>query len=136
MTSAVLGALATLKLSDAASPEVWTTVAEVLRISEVGAVAPEVEVTNLDSTSKEYIGGLPDGASVDFDVNWIKSAQQVTLQGAVGNTHHFQLTWNDSPQTSATFNLVVLGFNIAETTPEAQITAGISGRITGDITWA
>ena len=136
MTSAVLGALATLKLSDDASPEVYTLIAEVLRISEVGSVAPEVDVTNFDSTSKEYIGGLPDGATVDFDMNWIKGTQQVTLQGSVGNTHGFQLTWPDSPATVATFYLVVLGFNIAETTPEAQITASITGRITGDIAWS
>jgi len=135
MTQAVLGALTTLKLGSAASPIVYTTVAEVLRIGPIGSQAPEVDVTNLDSTAKEYIGGLPDGASVEFECNWIKSAQQVTLQGAVGDTHIFQVTWPDSPATTASFSMVVLGFNMGETTPESQLTSSISGRITGAITW-
>jgi hypothetical protein len=133
MTSAVLGSTTTLKLGSGASPQVWTTVAEVLRIGQVGSSAPEVDVTNLDSTAKEYIGGLPDGAQVEFEFNWIKSTQQTTLRDAVGDTVMFQLTWPGS--SSATFAFVVLGFNMAETTPESQLTASISGRITGDITW-
>jgi len=69
-------------------------------------------------------------------MNWIKSnTKQIILQGAVGNTHSFQITWPDSPATTATFSMVVLGFNMGETTPEAQLTANVSGRITGDITW-
>ena len=137
MTLAVLGSTTTLKIMDTTiSPNAYALIAEVLRIGQIGAVAPEVDVTNLDSTSKEYIGGLPDGASVEFEMNWIKSnTKQIILQGAVGNTHSFQVTWPDSPATVATFSMVVLGFNMGETTPEAQLTANVSGRITGDITW-
>lgn len=136
MTQASLGALTTLQLSNGASPEVYTTVAEVLRIGPIGSTAPEVDVTNLDSTAKEYIGGLGDGAQVEFECNWIKSTQQTTLRDAVGDTHNFKVTWSDSPNTVATFALVVLGFNMGETTPESQITASVTGRITGSITWA
>ena len=74
MTQAVLGSTTTLKLMDTtASPNAYTLIAEVLRIGPIGSQAPEVDVTNLDSTSKEYIGGLPDGASVEFECNWIKN---------------------------------------------------------------
>lgn len=134
MTSAVLGASSQLALSDGASPEVYTLIAEVLRVGPVGSIAPEVDVTNLDSTAKEYIGGLPDGAQVEFSMNWLAgNSQQETLRDAVGNTHNFRFTWNDS--STATFALVVLGFNREETTPESQLTASITGRITGAITW-
>lgn len=135
MTSAVLGASSQLKLSDEASPEVYTLIAEVLRVGEVGSTAPEVDVTNLDSTAKEYIGGLPDGAQVEFDLNWIAgNTQQEALRDGVGATKSFQLVWSDASQ--ADFELVVLGFNRAETTPESQLTASLTGRITGPITWA
>ena len=135
MTSAVLGANSTLKLSDSASPEVYTTVAEVLRVGAIGSTAPEVDVTNLDSTAKEYIGGLPDGESVEFEVNWIASnTQQEALRDAVATTKNFQMVWPDSSQ--ADFSMVILGFNRGETTPESQLTASITGRITGAITWA
>lgn len=135
MTQAVLGATTTLKLGSSASPIVYTTIAEVLRIGPVGSQAPEVDVTNLDSTAKEYIGGLPDGAQVEFSCNWIKSSQQTTLRDAVGNTHVFQVTWPDSPASTAQFSMVVLGFNMDETTSESQLKASITGRITGAITW-
>ena len=136
MTAAVLGAGSALKLGNAASPEVFTTIAEILRCGPIGSITPEVDVTNLDSTAKEYIGGLPDGASVEFEGNWTKSAQQTGIRTAVGTTRTFRMQWADSPMTSATFSMVILGFNMGETTPESQLTFSVSGRITGAIAWA
>ena len=137
MTQAVLGSLSTLQLSDGASPEVFTTVAEVLRIGPIGSTAPEVNVTNLDSTAQEYISGLPDGQQVEFECNWIAgNVQQEALRDAVGTTKHFKLTWAGSLASVADFQLVILGFNRGETTPESQQTASITGRITGAITWS
>ncbi len=139
MTSAILGSGATLQLGDDASPQVYTTIAEVLRCGPIGTTNPEVDVTNLDSTAKEYIAGLADGNTVDFEVNWlVGNTQQVALRtaAAAGSTKHVKMIWNTSPNTSATFQLVILGFEISETTAEAQISASVSGRITGSITWA
>ena len=135
MTAAVLGAGSQLKLSDDASPEVYTLIAEVLTIGNIGSTAPEIDVTNLDSTAKEYIGGLGDGESADFELNWVAgNTQQEALRDAVGDTKNFQLVWNDSSQ--ADFSMVVLGFSRTGTTPEEQLKATVSGRITGSITWA
>jgi hypothetical protein len=136
MTAAVLGAGSALKLGNGASPEVFTTIAEVLRCGPIGSTTPEVDVTNLDSTAKEYIGGLPDGSSVEFEGNWIKGTQQTTLRDAVGTTKNFTMEWADSPQSTASFAMVILGFEMGETTPESQMTFSVTGRITGDITWA
>lgn len=136
MTSAVLGALTQFKLGNDASPQVYTTVAEVLSIGPIGSTAPEVDVTNLDSTAKEYIGGLADGNQVEVEMNWLTgNTQQEALRDGVGTTKHIQIVWPDSPQTTATFQMVLLSFNRGETTPETQLTASISGRISGAITW-
>ena len=116
----------------------YTTIAEVLRCGPIGSTNPEVDVTNLDSTAKEYIAGLADGNTVDFDVNWISSnTQQVQLRTdqAAKTTINLRMTWQTSPLTYARFDLVLLGFEIGETTPEGQIMASISGRITGSIAW-
>ena len=51
MTAAVLGKGATLGLGSDASPQVYTTIAEVLRCGPIGSTNPEVNVTNLDSTA-------------------------------------------------------------------------------------
>ena len=98
-----------------------------------------MDVTNLDSTAKEYIAGLADGNTVDFDVNWVAgNTQQVSLrtQQASGSTVNMKMVWQTSPNTTAVFDLVLLQFEMGETTPEAQLTASISGRISGSITWS
>lgn len=134
MTSAVLGSLTQFKLGDAASPEVFTKVAEVLSIGPIGSTAPEVDVTNLDSTSKEYIGGLPDGQQVEISGNWIAAnTQQAALRDNIGSTRNIQIVWPDT--TQAAFAFVLLGFNIDETSAEQQIKFSVTGRISGDITW-
>lgn len=139
MTSAVLGSGATLQLGSGASPQVYTTIAEVLRCGPIGSTNPEVDVTNLDSTAKEYIAGLADGNTVEFDMNWVAgNTQQESLRTsqAAGSTVNLKMTWPTSPQTVAVFDLVLLQFEIGETTPESQITASVSGRISGAITWS
>ena len=138
MTSAVLGALTQFKVYDTTvSPNAYTKVSEVLRIGPVGSVAPEVDVTNLDSTAKEYIGGLADGASIEVEMNWlVGDSMQELLRDSVGSTLQVQILWPDSPNTTATFSFVVLGFSRGETTPESQLTASCNGRITGSIVWA
>lgn len=139
MTSAVLGSGATLQLGNDASPQVYTTIAEVLRCGPIGSTNPEVDVTNLDSTAKEYIAGLADGNTVDFDVNFLPgSAQQTTLRTsqAAGATVNLRMVWQTSPNTQAQFDLVLLGFEIGETTSESQVMASISGRISGAIFWS
>ena len=139
MTSAVLGSNATLKLGSNASPQVLTTIAEVLRCGPIGSTNPEVDVTNLDSTAKEYIAGLADGNTVEFEFNFISGNTQQDLlrtMTAAGTTAYFQMTWPTSPEFTATFNLVMLTFELGETTPEGQVTGNASGRISGAITWA
>lgn len=139
MTLAVLGSGATLQLGSGASPQVYTTIAEVLRCGPIGSTNPEVDVTNLDSTAKEYIAGLADGNTVDFDVNFIAgNTEQTSLRTsqASGSTVNLRMAWQTSPNTNAQFDLVLLGFEMSETTPESQIMASISGRISGSIIWS
>jgi hypothetical protein len=138
MTQAVLGAGATLQLGSGASPQVYTTISEVLRCGPIGSTNPEVDVTNLDSTAKEYIAGLADGNTVEFDMNWIRGANQILLRTAqaAGNTINLRMVWPTSPETTAKFDFVPLTFEMGETTPESQLTASMSGRISGSIAWS
>ena len=138
MTAAVLGSGATLQLGSGASPQVYTTIAEVLRVGPIGSSNPEVDVTNLDSTAKEYIAGLADGNTVEFEMNWVAgNSQQQSLRTsqASGSTINMKMVWPVSPETTAQFDLVLLDFSMGDTTPEAQVTATVSGRISGSIAW-
>ena len=139
MTSAVLGKNATLQLGSGASPQVYTTIAEVMRCGPIGSTNPEVDVTNLDSTAKEYIAGLADGNNVEFDVNFISgNTQQESLRTsqAAGSTVNLRMVWMTSPNTNAQFDLVLLGFQMGETSAETQVSATVSGRISGSIFWS
>jgi len=139
MTVAVLGKNATLQLGSGASPQVYTTIAEVLRCGPIGSTNPEVDVTNLDSTAKEYIAGLADGNNVEFDVNYIAgNTQQDSLRTsqAAGSTVNLRMVWQTSPNTNAQFDLVLLGFQMGETSAETQVSATVSGRISGSIYWS
>ena len=134
-TDAKLGAGSLLKLGDGLSPEVFTTIAEVLRVGPIGQSAAEIDVTHLESTAKEYIGALPDGDTVEFEMNFVAgNTQQQALRDGVRATKNFEMAFSDS--SSASFAMVILAFQRGETTPEGQLTATVSGRITGDITWA
>jgi hypothetical protein len=132
-TNAVLGAGSSLKLGDGASPEIFTTIAEVLRCGPIGVQTNEIEVTHLSSTAKEYIGALPEGATVEFSLNFVGGTQQNALRDAVGSTKNFKMQFSDN--TQASFAFVILGFMRGETTPESQLTATVNGRITGGIQW-
>lgn len=124
-----------MKLGAGSDPIVYTTIAEVLSIGAIGSTAGEVETTHLESTAKDYIGGLPDGGTLEFKVNYLASnTQQNALRDGVGTTKNVQVLWSDT--TTGTFALVILGFTRDETTPEGQLTATISGRISGGIVWA
>jgi len=134
-TAAKLGAGSLLKLGEGSGPIVYTAIAEVLSIGAIGSTAGEVEVTHLESTAKDYIGGLPDGGTLEFKVNYLSgNTQQNALRDGVGTTKNVQVLWSDT--TTGTFDLVILGFTRDETTPEGQLTATISGRISGGIVWA
>jgi len=138
MTSAVLGSSATLQLGSG-SPLSYTTIAEVLRCGPIGSTNPEVDVTNLDSTAKEYIAGLADGNNVEFDVNFISgNTEQESLRSsqAAGSTVRLNMVWQTAPTTTANFDLVLLGFQMGETSAESQVSATVSGRISGSITWS
>ena len=139
MTVAVLGKNATLQLGSGASPQVYTTIAEVLRCGPIGSTNPEVDVTNLDSTAKEYIAGLADGNNVEFDVNFIAgNTEQESLRTsqAAGSTVNLRMVWQTSPNTNAQFDLVLAGFQMGETSAETQVSATVSGRISGSIAWS
>ena len=138
MTSAVAGIGTTFQSGDGASPEIFTTVAEVLSFSGPELSAEEIDVTNLDSSGgfKETIAGLRDAGAVTLELNWHKHASQVSIRDklAAGTSDNYRITWSDSPSTIADFAGVVTAFSMT-TDPNAQITASVTVQITGQVTW-
>ncbi|MBA2627186.1 MAG: hypothetical protein H0U85_04185 [Gemmatimonadales bacterium] len=72
-TQARIGFGTLLKRGNGATPEVFTTIAEVKSITPPQADADDVDVTHMESPgrSREFIQGLTNPGEASFEVNWI-----------------------------------------------------------------
>lgn len=78
MTSAAISGYGTLlKRGDAGSPETFSTVGEVRSMSGPSMETDEIDVTTHSSAAagafKEFIMGLIDAGSIEFDTNYVPS---------------------------------------------------------------
>lgn len=125
------------QLGDGASPQVYSTIEEVLSITGVGVQNELIDVTNFDSpnSSKEYISGLGDGAEITVECNFVSGTQQLALMADVdaGNTENFQLlNQNTSPNEKYQFDAVCKGWTIEPSATE-QNRIIFTLKISGDI---
>lgn len=99
-----------IEVSGAASPSVFTKITNVTDISESGATVDQIDTTNLDSTAKESVPGLPDYGTVTIQLNWDSDeATHVTLDqlvaGGASSTRDWRITESGggSPGTRTQF---------------------------------
>lgn len=125
-----------IKLSNGASPEVYTAIGEITSIGGPDGSASEIDVTDLSSTSKEFKMGINDEGSVTLEGMFIPT----DTQHAALRTHksartlaNFQIVFTDSPVTTWSFSAYVTGLSISASV-DAALTGSITLRITGDIT--
>ncbi len=105
------------KVGDAATPEVFTTVAEVTDLDGPSFARDSIEVTNLDSTTgwREHIPGWREGDSITVSANWLPT--NTTHDGTTGMYSHFTDNVNHNYQ-------IVLPTAIG-------LTIALTGHITG-----
>lgn len=128
-----------IQRGDNASPIVYTTIAEVTSISGPGASTPEIEVTDLASTAKEFVSSLKDEGTVDLELLLRPNeTSQSTLiaDHAAGstNTQTWKITLTDSPKSTITFSGWVQNFR-PSLAVDASGTAECSIRVTAAATW-
>lgn len=98
--------------------------------------ASEIDVTNLSSTSKEFILGLSDAGSCSFDINYDPNEAGHKLLDAAyanGKVGEFKLILSTGTLKTYTFQAFVMGFSITGGV-DAVNTASVSIRITGGVT--
>ena len=105
MSNAFLNGV-TIQRGDGAGTEVFNLFPEVTSMSGLGKTNPLVEVTNFDSTAKEYIAGLADGTEVTLEANYLPAdTQQQGLIADVdaGLNRNFEILITDgtTPKTYA-----------------------------------
>lgn len=98
-----------LKVGDGASPEVFTSVAEVIGpITGPGIGVDSVEVTDTESpnTHREYIPGLVDAGEISFDMNFLpQDSTQDETNGLISlaqarTTKNFQIVYSDTSNST------------------------------------
>lgn len=134
MTEAQKGHGTLLEKGDGASPEVFTTIAEVLDIDGVKLGLEPLDATSHDSPDGwiERIGGLLDGGEVSFSVNLIAD-----------DPTHDETTGLESElvgRTKKNYQIVVNGasgpktISFAALVTSYEVKAPVEGKLTADIT--
>lgn len=115
------------------------TVGNLKSVPMPGGQKSELDVTNLASTSKEFIAGLRDNgqATVGFDVDQDDQGQMVlrssfAASGSVASPFVFTLP-NGKTRT---FNAFVMNYGETQVGVDQVFTGSATLRITGDVTFA
>lgn len=125
-----------LKVSDMASPEVYTTIAGVTNVSGPSGSRQVIDKTTLADTARQKDVGIADYGQYTFDLVFDRDeATNATLDTlfASGALNNFQLVVGDSPNDTYSFSGYVLNlsktFNIDDVA-RASCTIEIAGAVT------
>lgn len=141
MSDAIAAKGTLLKIGDGATPENFTSVAEVVNIGGPALSMDPIEVTNQGSTDgwKEYIAGLKDGGEVSLDLNYIPTETTHNATAGLindlenGTVRNFQLVFSDAGGTIWAFPALVTGFEPSAPVDDklaASVTLKVSGKPT------
>lgn len=138
-TSAFPGSQTLLKMGDGNSPEVFTTIGEVVRIDPIAQKKESIEVTHMLSTAKEFIGGLTEGQEISFTCNFLPTnTQQVALiaaAAAIAAAKNFKYVLpSGGGSLTASFAAVVTGSSVGPTTPNTATQVTFTVKISGPVT--
>jgi len=134
--NAKLGAGTTLSITTDGGTT-YTQINGVDSLGATGQTKPEVDITSLEDTSKQYIAGINDGESKSITVKWDETdagQEALAAEAKAGNVAGFKINFANGK--SATFDMVLLGWTVDDVSNESAMTATVTGRMTGDIAWA
>ena len=98
-----------LQLGDGATPEVFTSIAEITELTPPTMSRDSIDVTSHGSADgyREFISGLRDGGEVDFKANWLPTNSTHDFTTGLGETFNDNSTHNFKiilPNTLATIS--------------------------------
>lgn len=120
---------------ETAVADTYVLISEVTNFQAPGLIASEIEVTSLDSTFVERIGGIKDGDQATMDFNYLYAdAGQQRLRAMVGQVATFRIELNDAATpTRIQFDAVVTAVpGVSGGVNEAQKVSGATVRVTGE----
>ena len=129
----------TISKGNGASPEVFAEIANVTGHDGPSRENPEIDVSDLNATAKEFLPGLVDNGEISLNVNFDPAATSQTdlLTAQEARTvSNYRITWpGASPAKTWTFPAFVKSFSTTSSV-DAPLTGSITLRVTGDVTRA
>jgi hypothetical protein len=119
-----------------ATPVTYTQIKELKTFSGFDGQAAEIDITNLDSTAKEFRLGLVDSGGFSFEINQLNSDPgQAALRTSkvAGTLKTYQLTLPNAEV--ATFTAYAKALPSAGGV-DGVLTSSVALRISGSVTWA
>lgn len=120
------------------SPTSFSTIANVVGFSGPGGSASVIDTTNLSSTAKEKLMGLPDEGQFTLDLNFdpdSASHQALRAARAARTRTEFKINFTDTTPTTAIFWGYVLGFQVTGAVDQ-QVKVSVTIEIDGAVAWA
>ena len=120
------------------SPTTFANIGNITAIKGPGGAAAVIDITNLDSSAKEKMMGLPDEGQITVDINYDPDNVQHTLLRTARRARtrlEFRLTLTDTTNTVLTFFGYCIGFSI-DAGVDAAVKAAITIEVDGPVTEA
>jgi hypothetical protein len=125
--------------SDGGSPSAFTQITNVTNIRGLGgSAAPVIDVSNLDSTFKEKMMGLPDEGQITADINLDPDATSHQAMRAARKARsrlEFKMVLTDGAPSVAQFYGYVLTFPV-DVGVGQQVKGGFTIEIDGEVSWS
>lgn len=121
-----------------AAPIVYTTIAQRTNIKGPGMQVGKADVTDLDSTMKEYRPTLADPGELSLDIWYDPIApthQAITDLLTSPTVEKWQLKFADAAATTVPFEGFVSGFEPGGMDPEGYLMASVKIQVVGLISW-
>jgi predicted secreted protein len=131
------------QIGDGASPEVFTTIPEVIRIQAPNVRFDLHDVTSHDSTGgfREFLPGLADGENATAELNWVPSNtvhKSIRVDAYAKTLRNFKIVFADD--TVGADNTIVFQAYIVNWPPVANagepFKATMTAKVTGQPTWS
>lgn len=120
------------------SPTSFASIANVVSFNGPGGSASVIDVTNLSSSAKEKLMGLPDEGQFTLEINIDPddaSHQALRSARSARTRTEFKLTLTDGTPSTAIFWGYVLGFAVSGAVDQ-QVKCAITIEIDGPVAWA
>lgn len=120
------------------SPTSFSNIGNITDFSGPGGQAAVIDISNMDSTFREKLMGLPDEGQLTFNVNLDpdnSTHQALRANRAARTRTEFRITLTDATPTVGLFFAYVLGF-VHSGGVDRAVKAAITLEIDGPIAWA